>query len=178
MQWNVRCLIDRTLKKSRIQTLTHYGVRVGVKPTWRIGNKPGASKPKVRAMKVIFVLLAVLIFAPLVQAQQVVLCSNQPASIFVEQKVQTVEYQPVIVERTQVVEYAPVRYEQAIDIGCLAQAVGSFANCRAGGGKFLQCAAQGFSEYVSCAGLGVRSRAQFRRARRQARFGTSSHLMH
>ena len=84
--------------------------------------------------------------------------------ITVEQKVMVTEYVPVQVEKTVAVTYVP----QAIDIGCLATAVSAFANCRSNGGRFLTCAAEGFSNYVSCTGVGgVRARMQYRQARRQ-----------
>ena len=115
------------------------------------------------------VFFAVVLFPVFANAQDCLTCQVsmvRPASVFVEQKVQTVQYQPVIVETTQVVEYVP----KALDIGCLSQAVSSFANCRSNGGRFLACAAEGFANYVSCSGVGgVRARARFRRTRRAAR---------
>ena len=128
-------------------------------------------------------IVALLVSFPLLAEAQTIRCPNcyvakavvaVPDTLVVQKKVQVTEYVPVVTEKTVDVLYAPVATPvvvaspQAIDIACLSRAVSTFATCRANGGRWLQCGAEGFAEYVNCSGMGG-VRGRYRRARRQAR---------
>jgi len=76
--------------------------------------------------------LSVLMLAllPAISQAQTFRCANNLVrpSIFVEQTVQHIEYQPVVVERTQVVEYAPV---EVFDVQCALKIAEDYMACSA-----------------------------------------------
>ena len=78
-------------------------------------------------MKLVLSVL-MLAFLPAISQAQTFRCASNLVrpSIFVEETVQHIEYQPVIVERTQVVEYAPV-----FDVDCALKIAEDYMACSA-----------------------------------------------
>ena len=72
--------------------------------------------------------LALLALLPAITQAQTFRCANNLVrpSIFVEETVQHIEYQPVVVERTQVVEYVP-----AFSVDCALKIAEDYMACSA-----------------------------------------------